>query len=437
MSLFALLSVLVTLAAIFSLISTRWLRLPTTVGVMILSILTSGILMFLGRTSPHLNAVVATTMQRIDFAQVVLHGMLAFLLFAGSLNLNVQHLVSEKLPVFVLSVFGTLISTAIVAGLLMLIFLMLHLPGTWTTCLLFGSLISPTDPIAVLEMLRRVGVPLRLETQLTGESLFNDGIGAVLFLTFLGASTQPAKPHLGAFLLLLLIKAGGGIVLGVALGYLTYRCLRLLDSYRVEVLLTIALAMGGYALADALRVSAPLEAVTAGLLVGGRARRFAMSAVTRDNVDTFWELTDDILNVVLFLLLGLELLAMSWSRYYIYVGLLAVPAVLIARFASVSACSGILHSCGRQLRGGLAVLTWGGLRGGLAIALALSLNPGPSRDMLLFITYLIVVFSIVVQGLTMERFLRAFLGEKLFPRRSRTTLDCLESPVRLRRTDAD
>lgn len=406
MTIFALLSLLVVLAAVFSLISARLLRLPATVGVMLLSLATSTALIIFGHSMPLVQGAVREMVGRIDFSQLVLHAMLAFLLFAGALQLNLGQLTREKLPVVVLSIFSTVVSTLLVGGILRLVIAPLHLHFGLIDCLLFGALISPTDPIAVLEMLRRVGVPLSLETQLAGESLFNDGVGAVLFLTLLQSSHQHGLPKLGSFTYLLCLKAGGGIFVGMAAGYLTYRLILLVDSYRVEVLLTLALAMGGYAIADALGFSAPLEAVAAGLMVGGRARSLAMSQNTRDHVDRFWETVDDLLNVVLFLLLGLELWAMPWSRAYLYAGLITIPVVLIARWWSVAAAIGMLHYWHKPIRGTTAILTWGGLRGGLAVALALSLRDGPARDATLAITYIVVIFSIVVQGLTMERLLR-------------------------------
>ncbi len=413
MTIFVLLSVLVSLAALFSLISYRVLRLPASIGVMLLSLCSSALLVIAGRRVPGLDAIVGTAMSKIDFPQLVLHGMLAFLLFAGSLQLNLSQLAKDKLPVLVLSIFGTVLSTLLVAAFLKLILVLVGLNSSLITCLFFGALISPTDPIAVLEMLRRVGVPLSLETQLTGESLFNDGVGAALFLTLLGASSKGSLPSLTSFFYLLVVNAGGGILIGLALGYLVYRLLLLVDSYRVEVLLTIALAMGGYALADVLGLSAPLEAVTAGLVAGGRARALAMSPLTRDNVDKFWELADDILNVIFFLLLGLELLVMPWDRHYVYAGLLAIPAVLLARWLSVGASFGILRACQRPQRGTISILTWGGLRGGLAIALALSLPAGAGRNQVLAITYIVVVFSVVVQGLTMSSLLRKLSSAEL------------------------
>jgi CPA1 family monovalent cation:H+ antiporter len=251
-----------------------------------------------------------------------------------------------------------------------------------------------------------VGAPPALEAQLTGESLFNDGVGAVLFLTLFESFSHGTRPTVAGFTWMLLVKAGGGILLGLLLGYVTYRLMRTLDSYRVEQMLTLALAMGGYALADWLRLSAPLEAVAAGLMAGGRARELAMSQLTRERVDRFWELIDDILNVILFLLLGLELLVMPWDRHYIYAGLLAIPVVLAARWLSVNASLLLVRMFHKPARGAITILTWGGLRGGLAVALALALAGETGHDRVLAITYIVVIFSIVVQGLTMDRLLR-------------------------------
>jgi CPA1 family monovalent cation:H+ antiporter len=402
---FALLSTLVCLAAGFSFISHR-LRLPTTVGVMLLSLATSTALLLTGHAFPGLQREAAGMIGHIDFSSIVLHGMLAFLLFAGALQLNIPALARQKAPVLSLALLGTGLSTLLVAALLKGILTMTGLPGGWITCLLFGALISPTDPIAVLEMMRRVGAPTDLEAQLTGESLFNDGVGAVLFLTLLESVSSGKQPTLGSFTWLLLLKSGGGICLGLVLGYLDYRLLRTIDAYRVEELLTLALAMGGYALADFLKLSAPLEVVAAGLVAGGQARKFAMSDNTRERVDRFWELLDDLLNVLLFLLLGLELLVLPWNRFYLFAGLLAIPVVLAARWLSVQASLLLVRPVHKPLRGAITVLTWGGLRGALAVALALSIPRGDAHDRLLAITYIVVIFSIVVQGLTMSRLLR-------------------------------
>lgn len=373
---------------------------------MLLSLGMSAVVVVVGRAVPGLHTHAETFIHHIDFSAVVLHGMLAFLLFAGALNLNLTDLARQKAAVTSLSTFGTLFSAGLIALSTRAILGIMGFNAPFVACLLFGALISPTDPIAVLEMLRRVGAPAQLEAQLTGESLFNDGVGAVLFLTLLGSFSQGQQPSFGSFTWHLLVQSGGGIGLGLGLGYFVFRLLRSLDSYRTEVLLTLALAMGGYALADGLHLSAPLEAVASGLVVGGRARALAMSPTTRDHVDDFWDLVDAIMNVILFLLLGLELLAMPWKATYVYAGLLAIPVVLGARWLSVVTSLGIVRIFHKPARGAISVLTWGGLRGGLAVALALSLSPGALHDQLLAITYVVVVFSVVVQGLTMSSLLR-------------------------------
>ena len=408
MSTFALLSLLVTIGALFSFLSYRVLRLPTSIGTMVLSLCAAAGLIFAGHYAPGLHAEAQSIVGGIDFNAVVLHGMLSLLLFAGALQLDLPQLGKEKLSVTTLSIGSTALSTVLVALLFKFALQAVGLNISIMAALLFGALISPTDPIAVLEMLRRVGASASLETQLAGESLFNDGVGAVIFLALLSASTGGAAPSLRAFLISLLLKAGGAILLGAGLGYLMYRLLRLVDRYRLEIMLTLALAMGGYALADALHLSAPLEVVTAGLLVSGRARRLAMSEITREHMERFWEFADDLFNIVLFLLLGLQLLVLPIERRYLLASLLAIPAVLLARWISVAIPVGILNLFRQRVPGTVAVLTWGGLRGGLAVALALSVPAGQElhRNQLLVATYVVVVFSILVQGVTIAPLLR-------------------------------
>ena len=412
-SLFALLSILVTIGALFSFASVRLLRLPATIGTMVLSLAASVLLIIAAPQLPMLHAFAERLVHQIDFNQVVLHGMLAFLLFAGALQLDLRQLREQRVPVLVLSVVTTAVATLLVAIMLRLSLRLLHVELSVMAALLFGALISPTDPIAVLDMLRRAHAPPELEVQLAGESLFNDGIGAVIFIALLGASAGGAYPSASVFGWLLLLKAGGGIALGIGLGTVTYRLLRLVDDYRVEVLLTLALAMGGYALADALSLSAPLEAVAAGLLVGGPGREHAMSKVTREHVDRFWDLVDNALNVVLFLMLGLQIVVLPFTRIYLIAGLIAIPVVLLSRFASVGLSVQALGLFHKHIPGSTAVLTWGGLRGGLAVALALSLPKGEGlgHDMLLAITFVVVVFSILVQGLTLPLLLRRLLAQ--------------------------
>ena len=412
MSLFAILSVLVTLAALFGFISRRVLHLPATIGTMLLTLGCSFAMLIAGFRTPVLQRWAFAMVERIDFNAVVLHGILGLLLFAGSLHLDLEQLRKERLTVSLLSILSTALSTVLIgAGLKGLLFVA-HVPATWLLCLLFGALISPTDPVAVLEMLGRVHAPRALKSQLAGESLFNDGVGAVFFLSLLAASSGGSLPTAGHFLWTLALQAGGGITLGLALSYGTYRLLRSIDDHRVEVLLTLALAMGGYAIADRLGVSMPLEAVAAGLLINGHGRRFGMSPKSRSHVDQFWSTTDDLLNALLFLLLGLEVLSIPLPAHRLLLGLAVVPIALAARWLSVAAVlaplralvhRGWLHAFSA---GTLKVLTWGGLRGGLSVALALSLPRNDARDLLLTLTYVVVVCSVAGQGLTVGKLLR-------------------------------
>ena len=412
MSLFATLSILVTLAALFGLLSRRVLHLPATIGTMLLTLGCSLALLLAGFRAPGLQHWARTLVGGIDFNAVVLHGLLGLLLFAGSLHLDLEQLRKEKLTVILLSVLSTALSTVMIGAGLKGMLTLMHVEISSLLCLLFGALISPTDPVAVLEMLGRVRAPRALKSQLAGESLFNDGVGAVLFLSLLAASSGGTLPTASHFLGTLALQAGGGIALGLLLSYGTYRLIRLVQDPRVEVLLTLALAMGGYALADVLGVSMPLEAVAAGLLINGHGRRFGMSRESREHVDQFWTMTDDLLNALLFLLLGLEVLAVPLPMHRLLLGLLTIPIVLAARFFSVAAVLLPLHAAVRLGRlhafssGTLQVLTWGGLRGGLSVALALSLPRNDARDLLLTLTYVVVIASVAGQGLTVGRLLR-------------------------------
>jgi CPA1 family monovalent cation:H+ antiporter len=416
LSLFALVSILISLAAVSSYVNYRYIKLPTTVGVMLVALVASLTLVLVGPYAGGFREQAARVVSRIDFDQVVLHGMLAFLLFAGSIHVNLEDLGREWVSVSLLAIFGTLVSTCIVGGVTWLVLGWLGLGIPFLHALLFGALISPTDPIAVLGVLKSVGASRQLEVQVAGESLFNDGLGVVLFLALLRLSglgaaagsgaAAPLSIGVGAAGILLLREVGGALVLALAAGLVTYHMLKRVDNYQVEVLLTLALAMGLYALADALHLSAPIAVVVAGLFVGNQGRAFAMTEKTREHVDTFWELVDEILNVVLFLLIGLELLVLPIERRWLVAGVLAIPIVLSARWLSVAGIVGPLSRVSAQSKGAIRVLTWGGLRGGIAVAMALSLPANYSRSLVLTLTYFVVVFSILVQGLTVGRVIR-------------------------------
>ncbi|WP_291985994.1 sodium:proton antiporter [Candidatus Accumulibacter sp. ACC007] len=401
-------STLIALAAVSSYINYRYIRLPTTIGVMLVALVASLALILAGPYASGLREQAATQVAHIDFDQVVLHGMLAFLLFAGSIHVKLDELSREWPAISLLAIVGTLSSTFIVGGAAWAVLGWLDLPIPLLHALLFGALISPTDPIAVLGLMKSAGAPRQLEVQMAGESLFNDGLGVVIFMVLLQlagldgthGAAAPLSFDIGTVGMLLLKEVGGAVVLAMGAGIVTYQMLKRVDNYQVEVLLTLALAMGLYALADALHLSAPIAVVVAGLFVGNRGRAFAMSEKTREHVDTFWELVDEILNVVLFLLIGLELLVLPIERGWLVAGALSIVIVLSARWLSVAAIIGPLRGVTAQAKGAIAVLTWGGLRGGISVAMALSLPANDSRSLILTLTYFVVVFSILVQGLT-------------------------------------
>jgi CPA1 family monovalent cation:H+ antiporter len=416
LSFFSLVSILISLAAVSSYVNYRYIKLPTTVGVMLVALVASLTLVLVGPYAGGFREQAATVVLQIDFNQVVLHGMLAFLLFAGSIHVNLEDLGREWLAISLLAILGTLASTCIVGGVTWLVLGWLGLGIPYLHAMLFGALISPTDPIAALGVLKSAGASRQLEVQVAGESLFNDGLGVVVFLVLLRLSglggaagsgaPAPLSIGVGAAGILLLKEVGGALVLALAAGLVTYRMLKGVDNYQVEVLLTLALAMGLYALADALHLSAPIAVVVAGLFVGNQGRAFAMTEKTRVHVDTFWELVDEILNVVLFLLIGLELLVLPIERGWLVAGVLAIPIVLSARWLSVAGIVGPLGWVSAQSKGAIPVLTWGGLRGGISVAMALSLPANYSRSLVLTLTYFVVVFSILVQGLTVGRVIR-------------------------------
>jgi len=399
-TLFDVIAVLLTLSALFSYINHRYIRLPATIGVMLIALLLSLALVLAGYLGVSLDQQAARLLGTIDFNQALLHGMLSFLLFAGALHVNLDDLASQKWVITLLATVGLLVSTFLIGTLAWYVFELLGLAIPFLYCLLFGALISPTDPIAVLGILKKAGVSKSLETKITGESLFNDGVAVVVFLVLLGIVQGGQNVGPMQVLQLFVQEAVGGAVLGLALGWGIYRLLARVDQYQVEVLLTLALVTGGYALADALHLSGPIAIVVAGLLIGNQGRRFAMSSTTVQHLDTFWELVDEVLNAVLFLLIGLELLVLTFTGDYLWAGLIMIPLILVARFVSVALPVMVLRRVRRFSPGVLGVLTWGGLRGGISVALALSLPPGEPRQLILAVTYVVVVFSIVVQGLT-------------------------------------
>jgi CPA1 family monovalent cation:H+ antiporter len=413
MELFEIIALLITLSALFSYINDRWLKLPTTIGLMVIALAFSLSLNAAGLMFPGVEQRAKTIVAGIDFNETLMHGMLGFLLFAGALHVKLDDLRRQKWLIATLASLSVVMSTLLVGGFAWCVLWAIGIEVRFIYCLLFGALISPTDPIAVLSILKRAGAPKGLEIKIAGESLFNDGVGVVVFLVLLEIATGEHgfdARHIG---MLFLQEAVGGALFGLVIGYVAYRMLKTVDNYSVEILVSLAVAAGGYALAGVLHLSGPIAMVVAGLLVGNHGRTFAMSAKTCEHLDTFWELVDEILNAVLFVLIGLEVMVLTFTGRYLAAGMLMIPAVLLARWISVSLPIVVLGRWQTLHPHAAKILTWGGLRGGISVALALSIpaklgegHSVPEREVLLAITYVIVVFSIVVQGLTIGSVLR-------------------------------
>lgn len=411
MTTFDLIAILLFLTAAFSYLNYRYLKLPASIGLMALALGFSFLLIAISELAhvPALEDTARAVLGMVDFERLLLHGMLGALLFAGALHINLEDLAEQKGIITLLATVGVLISTFLIGGFIYGAGRLLGLDLPFIYCLVFGSLISPTDPIAVLAILKSAKAPKALETKIAGESLFNDGVAVVVFTVIAGIATGAREPALGSIALLFLEEAVGGVLFGLATGYIAYRLLKTVDNYQVEVLITVALVLAGYAAAEAIHVSAPIAAVAAGLLIGNHGRSFAMSETTTRHIDTFWELIDEILNAVLFVLLGLEVMILVVDSSSLLAGLLAIPLVLVARFAGVSLPVWALKFRREFPPMTIRILTWGGLRGGISIALALSLPPSPYRNIILMMTYAVVLFSVLVQGLTIGSLVRSSL----------------------------
>ncbi len=408
MNLFDIIALLITLTAIFSFINYCTLKLPMTIGVMLIGLIMSLGLLALKPLGLDLTIQASAILGTIDFNQTLMHGMLSYLLFAGALHVNLTDLANQKWLIASLATLGVLVSTTIIGVLLWFILGLLGIDLPFIYCLVFGALISPTDPIAVLAILRTAHAPKSLETKITGESLFNDGVGVVVFMLISGIAFGGADVTAGSVILFFLEEALGGAVFGFVVGGITYVMLKRVDNYQVEILLTLALVTGGYALAETLHFSAPIAVVVAGLMIGNHGRLLAMSEITREHLDTFWELIDEILNAVLFVLIGLEILVITFKSQLLVAGGFAIVIVLIARFISVGVPVFFIRKFRELTPGVTKILTWGGLRGGISVALALSLPASAERETILAITYCVVVFSILVQGLTIGRLIKRY-----------------------------
>lgn len=404
MDYFSVAAILTVLSSVFGYINVRFLKLPLTIGLMIITMVFTIVVVAIGQFDDTLLLREKELIANIDFKTVLLDIMLSFLLFAGALHTNFIQLRVQRWPILIFATVGILMSTFLVGTIMYYVLQMLNFEVAFIYCLLFGALISPTDPIAVLSILRKAGAPKKLETKIVGESLFNDGVGVVIFLTIFHIASNPSgSVEILDITKLFIVEVVGGIALGAILGWITYRMMKSIDNYEVEVIITLAVVMGGTLLAHKLHMSAPLAMVMAGLIIGNdKVRDRAMSKTTQSYVDNFWELIDVFGNTILFVMIGMELLVLTFEVNFMVAGLLGIPIVLLSRFASLWGPTKFFDKRLAFVPNTNIIMTWGGLRGGISIALALSLTQEMHKELFLVITYIIVAFSIIGQGLTVE-----------------------------------
>jgi CPA1 family monovalent cation:H+ antiporter len=401
MDLYYTFSLLIVLSALFSYLNSRYLKLPSAIGIMLLAIIASIIIVALGKSYPAFSEYSASLIASVDFPAVLMGAMLNFLLFAGAIHVSLQELHKQRMPILILSTVGVLLSTFLVGAMTYGLLIQLGLPVPFIQCLVFGALISPTDPLAVIAILKRAGISKPIEAKIAGESLFNDGVSVLLFAILLqlaqGSEVDITFKNITG---LFFTETIGGLVVGFLLGYLGSQSIKRINDYQVTVLITVAIVMGGYLVTRYLAISGPLTMAAAGLVIGNYGKKTAMSAVDRDYLDKFWEMVDEILNAMLFLIIGLELLLIPNIQQYWIVGCASIGIVLLSRFLSIWLPMWIIPDIGRFDSKTMAVMVWGGLRGGVSVALALTIDPSLNQNLFLSATYYVVVFSILVQGLS-------------------------------------
>jgi CPA1 family monovalent cation:H+ antiporter len=411
MEIYNIITLIIVLTAIFGYINHRFIKLPRTIGIMLISLITSLAVVGIGIISPEFFETTTHAISLIDFQTVLLKVMLSFLLFAAAIQVDSKKLQAERTSIITFATISVIISTFIIGALLYFTTVLFGLSVNFLYCLLFGALISPTDPIAVIGILRKAKIPESLETKISGESLLNDGVGVVLFITFYQIA-QIGVENISAWKIiwLFLREAGGGVLFGWLLGYIGYLALRSIDNYVVEVMVTLAIVMGGYSLAEIIHVSGPLSMVVAGIITGNKSMDVVASDVTRDYIGKFWEMIDEVMNAILFLLIGFEMLIIPFNFTLLFLGCISIIIVLFARLVSVSLPIRFLKYKNSFSKNTIPILTWGALRGGISVALALAVPKYMYGDMFVSITYIVVLFSIVIQGLTIGKFARK-LGE--------------------------
>lgn len=413
LSAFDIAALLVVASALLGWFNHHFIKLPHVIGLTVMGALAAIGLMVANAFIPGvtLDDWVTDTLQQMNFTDTLLQGMLSFLLFAGALHVDLARLKIAWLPVLLLSTVGVMLSTVLVGLAMWGVGMLIGLSIAPIWYFVFGALIAPTDPVSVLGVLKEEAVPQSLQSAVAGESLFNDGVGIVVFIILLGAAVSGNDFSLAEGAQLFAIEAGGGIIVGLVAGFIGYRALAGMDEYTLEVLITLAVVMGGYALCSQLHISGPLAMAVAGLLIGNHGVTYAMSDVTRDYLLKFWELLDELLNSVLFLLIGLEMIVLIPGVNELVFGLLAIPLTLIARAVGIFVSTKTIPAARLQDKGAGRVLWWGGLRGGISIALALSLPPGDTRDLILAATFASVLFSVLVQRATLGRLIEKLKNE--------------------------
>lgn len=420
MELYYTFSVLIVLASFFAYLNLRFLKLPGTIGIMIIAMLVSVAIRLLGdEYFPNTTREFFDLIREFDFNEILMGAMLNFLLFAGALHINFSDLREHKWPIMTYASVSVVLSAFIIAGLFYTIAPMLGISIPFIYCLLFGTLISPTDPIVVLGILKEAKVPKMIETKITGESLFNDGVAVVMFAVVLKMATDTSfNATFGSVSKLFLLEAGGGILLGALLGFTASNVMKKIDDYKVSVLITLSIVMGGFLIAKQLHFSSPLAMVIAGLIIGNYGKSVAMSETTRDYLSKFWELIDEILNAILFLFIGFELLMLPDLQQQLLLGVTAIFICLLARMLAIFIPASTILRKNTYTQGSLTTMVWGGIRGGVSIALVMSIpnSAGDIKDVLLEVTYIVVLFSIVVQGLTVGKVAKRVLKDDEEPR---------------------
>jgi CPA1 family monovalent cation:H+ antiporter len=403
LGLFHIISILVVISAGFAIINFRILKYPVSIGLMIVSLVFSIVIIILDQIFPGMESILNRELMTLNFSELLLEGMLSFMLFAGAIHVSFDDLKSEKLPILLFSSLSVIISTILIGYISFYVLQLFGINVNILHTMLFGALISPTDPIAVMSILKTAKVSKSLETKIAGESLFNDGVAVVTFLAFLKMSKPGAEIDALTILRLFGQEAFGGILLGIILGGIGFRLIKNIDNYQVVVMITLAMVMGGYTIADITNVSGPLAMVIAGVITGNKSKKLGMSKLTAEYVEKFWELIDEILNAILFVLMGLQLLLIDFDLTVLLIAFISIFVCLFSRYVSVWIPSLLIRYKERISQKTLVILTWGGLRGGISIALALSILPEYNRELVVTVTYVVVCFTILVQGLTIGK----------------------------------